>query len=93
MKPHHRKIYNIIATRGPVSQKELGAITGLANSAVCRTTGTLLETGRITAEKMGQVRYYTAQPLADTLQDIPAIPLVRQAIEKRHVLHSVWSQA
>lgn len=93
MKPHHRKIYNIIESRGPVSQKELGAITGLANSAICRTTVTLLETGRITAEKMGQTRYYTATPIDDAVIDIAAIPMVRQAIASRHVLHCVWMGA
>lgn len=90
MKPHHRKIYNIIESRGPVSQKELGAITGLQNTAICRSVITLIETGKITAEKIGQTRYYTALPMADTLQEVIAVPLVRQAIEKRHVLHSVW---
>lgn len=91
MKPHHRKLYNIIDSRGPVSQKELGDITGLVNSAICKTVTFLLETGKITAEKVGQTRYYTAVPLADTLPDIAAIPMVRQAIDRRHVLHNVWS--
>lgn len=92
MKHHHRKLYNIIESRGPVSQKDLGEITGLVNSAICRTTAYLLETGKITAEKIGQTRYYTALPLEDKVQDIAAVPMVWQAIQRRHVLHSVWRQ-
>lgn len=89
MKPHHRKIYNIIESRGPVSQKDLGAITGLQNTAICRSVITLMGTGKITAEKIRQTRYYTALPIEDD-QPITATPMVMQAIERRHVLYSVW---
>lgn len=90
MKPHHRRLYDILDNKGPLSQKQIGAITGLVNSAIYRTVGDLMEMGKVTAEKRGQTNYYTALPIEDDAIEIP-VSLVYQAIQHRHVLHSVWA--
>lgn len=91
MTPSQKLIYSHLEKEGPMAHKEVMRAAGLSKGRVSWILLGLYERGHVSHEEIDGTRYHRAIPLYSGLPDIPAVPLVAQAIKSAPALHSVWN--
>ena len=91
MTPSQKLIYSILEKEDPMAHKEVMRAAGLSKGRVSWILLGLHERGHVSQEEIDGTRYHRAIPLYSGLPDIPAVPLVAQAIRSAPALHSIWN--